>query len=495
MEENFLETRINLVFFFAGAGVGILGGLLSGFCVTSYYRWFDYYNTEIQIHPNSFPISIDFWVFIVSLIAVLGIGFFIYCWIKKILKKIAFQQRLIKTTENDEKSIKENIFPIVIEKCPICGKIFKGQSDYCEICGKKLSDSSQKKDEFQSFGIIIEFFKSDSKLFTILATIATIIALTPVFVNFVFGENWLNLVLASPLGIQTLILILISSLGIVFFIIFILVLIFLDFWNFVINHGQLSIFIKIQSTIFMIIGLFAIGCSFLFLIFIWFTKLDILISLIGVYLLYFEIAIPFSLMFIGFFLELINKSNKCLAKVVWSILCLILIVAIVVISIPVFQGAFAMSDEISKYYSNKTVLVNIEHDIVNRSGNTSIILSLKGNIDAYFSKNVSYFDANYAQCRWSTNYGYFIRVTSNKSVIQKRYQELIIPGCGYPGDKIYWTYDIGDYGKSKPYVLIGLNLEDPNKKVNNQLGDAHLVINWTDTDAIKFDDDSLSIFK
>lgn len=497
MDEKFFETHVNMVFFLAGAIVGILGGLLSGFCVTAYYRWFDFYNKETTIHPNSFPISIDFWVFLFSLIAIITLTYIFYCAVVKILDKIKTSRDSSTVSSEDMKS--EPIIPIIIEKCPICGKIFKGQSNYCEICGKQLSTiklvENEEYSESRSFDLIITFFKNNSNLFTILASIAALITLTSVFSTFFASENWFDSILSSPIGAQCFVLILISSFGLAFFAYYILSLISLDFFNEVVKNKKIWTSVKIQATIFMIVGLIAVASSFLFLILNWFRNIEFLRSVISLYSLFFVIVVPIFLILIGLFWEALKRSKKCLEKVINVIIILILVCGILLTIIPIIQGTLVITGEMSKYYSGKNVPIEINYTVNQSTDRPSIVyLGVKG--DVFFAdKPVSELDLLYKQCHWSTNYGYFVSVSSNNSVVKKSSQEILIPDCGTPDSKIFWTYDIADYGKNKSLVLIGLSVEDRYKTINNNLGFDSLVINWSSTDNIKIENDSNLFFK
>ncbi len=496
MTDSSVEIHINMVFFLAGAMIGILGGLLSGFCVTAFYRWFDYYNAEVTINPHSFPISIDFWVFIFGLIGIIGLTYYFYCFMLKSIKKIKDSAGL--PQESKETTSDEVKFPIVIEKCPICGKIFKGQSDYCEVCGKQLlpihPDDGEEKTEAQSFGIVIDFFKDNSNLFTILAAITALISMIPLFSTFLLGENWLKSILSNQMGPFTLLLILISLFGLGFFVYYLVWMILLDFSYKIILNKKMRLGVKLQSTIFMAVGLIAIGSVFGFLVLSWFSQIDFIKSIFGLYLLIFVVIVPFCLITLSIFWDLFKQSKRCSDKVLNIIVILILLAVTIITLIILIQGAVVVSNEISKYYTSKTLPVKIEYSVVNQTNNLPSLISLKGKGDSYFSdKPISDFDLIYLQCHWSTNYGYFITVTSNNSVIKKESQELVIAGCGNPSDTIFWTYDIDDYGKNKPQVFIGLNLEDQNKKNNNQLGHASLIINWTGPDSFIFENRSVFI--
>jgi hypothetical protein len=60
---------------------------------------------------------------------------------------------------------------------------------------------------------------------------------------------------------------------------------------------------------------------------------------------------------------------------------------------------------------------------------------------------------------------------------------MTISVCPTSTDRIFWTYDVSDYGKHKPDVFIGLTLNDANK--GRILGRSHLNFTWEDDDSIK----------
>ena len=477
MAENFFETHLNMVFFLVGAIVGILGGLLSGFCVTAYYRWFDYYNTEITIHPNSFPTSIDFWVFVFSLIAIIGLTYVFYSVIVKFIEKIKNQQNV--SSEFSEIAKTDTPIPLIIEKCPICGKIFKGQSEYCDLCGKQLSEPHRFANLFDD---------NITNLFTILAAIGALISLFPALSNFLIGPDWLNVLLSTKLGFLTLTLLLMASYAGVIFMLIILMSMMREFYVKIFRNEKLSDPEKKVSFVLILISAISFFAAVLYLLFIWIVKFDFAIS----YNILILFLIGECIVAVVTYYILLSMAEKYIPRF-WAIIIL-LILSVFLCWFVIFPITTNTLTNVSNYYSNKSIKVEINGTIISQDNKIPAILRVNKTLDAYFTKDFSIFDQYYAQCQWSTNYGYFFTITSNNSVIKRQSQEFLLQGCGDPKE-IYWTYDIDDYGKNKPLVLIGFNVEDQNKKVNSSLGNAHLIINWTDTDTIKIENDSLLFYK
>jgi len=162
--------------------------------------------------------------------------------------------------------------------------------------------------------------------------------------------------------------------------------------------------------------------------------------------------------------------------------------------IPISDGNSTINKETSKYYSNKEVAVKINYDILNQTNTPPILMSVQRYIDLNSTKNWSGFDEGYAQCHWSTNFGYFFTTSPDNSTVTKHTQTLIIPRCLKSTELVFWTYDLTDYNKPKPTVVIGLTLEDKNKILktdgNGVLGKANLSISWSNFDTVR--DESLN---
>lgn len=435
--------------------VGILGGLLIDFCLVSFYRWLDFYNSETRIHPNTIPLSIDFWIFIFCITILIGLLYFFCCILVKYVERITNQRE-------------RNVIP---------------STHLREITTTDSERSPEEPSDRESYRLIFECFKENSTLFTILAAVATTVTLIQVFAIFVLGENWLTIILSGFLAFPILILILVSLFGVIWLSGYILCLIAIHFFYNVIKNGNIRRSVRIEATVFISVGLLGIGCIFFYLIFTWFAKLEFLTLFLGFYLFLLIFVVPVSFLLINVLWDLHRQSQACIQKALAVIGILFLIIVLLLLSITVAQGMSILNDQISKYHSDKTVIVEINGSIVDLDTKIPVILRLNKTNDAGLTQNFSFLDGTYAQCHWSTNYGYFFTITSNNSQIKRQLQELIIPGCDDQTDT-YWTYDIGDYGKNKPPVIIGLTVEDSIKPGKKSLGDARIMLNWTTMDTV-----------
>lgn len=382
-------------------------------------------------------------------------------------------------------------------KCPICGEEYEINSRYCQNCGTKLLDNDLIRENLakggEQSGFLIKFLDKNSNLFTILATIAALITIVPIFINFVLGESWVDIIFSSPLGFYILILFFIASYVSVFFVISMLTIVFLQFLDYIMPRENLPIYYKILLIFLLFACLCAIVSIFIILIFIWYVKLDPLISVINLYLfllLTIGIAIIFA---ICFYMELYKLANKKSIKFIISVMVVVLIIGFLWSVITIGCNFSGLSEDFSVYLSKKSINVDIGYDKIEQPFGTPVILSLSDNCDLYLTKNFGYFDRYFARYQWSTNYGYFTIVSLDNSIIETGYQDFEIPVSQSSNKRIYWTYDIEDYGKDKPQVLIGLSIEEPNKNVNNHLGSAFLSINWTGSDCMEINNDTRQI--
>jgi vacuolar-type H+-ATPase subunit I/STV1 len=249
----------------------------------------------------------------------------------------------------------------------------------------------------------------------------------------------------------------------------------------VIKSEKLSKSKKLLYSFFMGFGGIAFVFLIGFLLLVWFTKSDYAIKFS---LAFITLAIGLLTVIVYYSvipLEIFNnreerKDGETLENCLIGIWIIFLIIIGCLMS-PVYS-------EISGYYSQKSIEIELKPNIFTAINNTPPILSVDyspPNITGYFSL----FDINYAQCRWSTNYGYFFTMNPHASSIKKYQQEVIIPRCPYFNDTVYWTYDLSDYNKQKPPVYIGFVIEDINKK--QTLGENSTSFYWAEnnTDTIK----------
>jgi hypothetical protein len=82
------------------------------------------------------------------------------------------------------------------------------------------------------------------------------------------------------------------------------------------------------------------------------------------------------------------------------------------------------------------------------------------------------------QLRWSTDYGYFVAWDSPDFTVNLLGTEVI-----NNGEKIYWSYDPGEMGITKPTVGISLQVEDAQS--GQVLAAATLEIGWEDKDTAR----------
>jgi hypothetical protein len=160
---------------------------------------------------------------------------------------------------------------------------------------------------------------------------------------------------------------------------------------------------------------------------------------------------------------------------------LIILVLIAILAIGIWTVFSPPTVLILNYYNNtgKTIEVNLSYN-QSVSNNTPPILHLRQTATKVSNIGV---DFAYFDCRWSTNYGHFFEINSNGSEIVTYSKEVVfsgLPKCPLDEDSVYWTYDISDYGKPKPSVLIGFTIKDNNK--GTLLGNNYLNLTWKNND-------------
>jgi hypothetical protein len=360
-------------------------------------------------------------------------------------------------------------------KCPICGRPLLSEH-FGRLRQTFLRNTEKKEiDSFSGF-----FDNNITNLFTILTVIGAFITLLTVLVNFLLGPDWLNVLLATKFGFFILFLLIASVFAGAIFMAIILVFIVNLFYLRVINSKKFEKSEKILYSFFVFIGVFALFSAILFLLLSWFVKFDISILNCGLVIIVILGYLGLLTLIFALFTQIFSKASKN-----------VLLSCSLLISIAIFciLGYLIMgfNTDVSNYYSNKVVSVGINGTIDNQTINTPVVVHLNQKLDAYFTKNFTLFDANYAQCHWTTNYGYFVSINPNTSVIDRQDHNIVIKKCD-PDYVIYWTYDPSDFGKNKPPVLISLTIEDRNKlaesnyDLQSSIGNAHLLLNWTSAD-------------
>lgn len=424
--------------------VGIIIGLLTYFLIKTLISWLNSPFSEVQRGSYIILISTNFWIFFFCSLALFGLIFFLDCKHRK--KSDSFSAHA---------KTKLNI---------------------------SLINPSEGVFEKKSYELIFDFMERNSSLFTILATIIASISLIQVFTIFSMGDNWLTEILSGQFGFQILILIIISLFLICLFTYYILALLAIRLYYYIIKNDIILRTVRIEATIFISTGILAIGCIFIYLIVSWFAKFEYISSILGFYLFVGIGLIPLTVLMITHYWNFHEQSKTCVWKTLTIVMIIFLIIIVVIIGIATCFGLSLIYDNLSKYHSNKTIIVSINADIIKQDREVPVLLILNKTTDAGLTNTFTFLDGTYAECHWSTNYGYFLLISSNNSIIKRQKQELSISGCGELTDKTYWTYDVEDYNKNKPPVIIGLTVIDSIKKRNNKLGDARIMLIWTDKD-------------
>lgn len=333
-------------------------------------------------------------------------------------------------------------------------------------------------DQAVQLEIIRKFFEKTVNLFVILSIIGALISLLPSFLEVIIGKDWINLLLGTLPGFYTLTLLLIISYTGALFMFFTLLLIVKIFYREVLINEKCSKDNQFFYLMYMIIGVIAIGSLILFLVFSWIIRIDYAIKInILILILIFGYSILIGLLsFI--FISLCKEYPS--HKLDYTILFVILIGVILFLVTPVLIGTYS---EVSNYYKEKEFGISMEAKTISYSNTTPSIIALSYQLPVV-PGNLTFFDVNYAQCHWSTNYGYFFTKDPKYSLTKKYERDIIIPNCPYFNDQIFWTYEVSDFSLHKPPIFIGLTLEDTNNPIK-KLGSAKLAFNWTDTDIIQ----------
>lgn len=370
-------------------------------------------------------------------------------------------------------------------------KYFLKRKSIIEKNLKKIKDNERQlagasDSDTRYFGKSIKLFDKKTNLFVIIASICTIISLAPLFLTSLLGDNWFGKILAIPLGFDALMLIIAATFFGATFSLLILIGIAFDVCNCIFNDRDIPLYEKTSTFIVNLIGGVSIFCLNLFLVFVWFSKFDYIIFNFAFPIFMAIYIILFLIISIGILGYLHEKTPNPTGKTIILVMSIIFIIALIAAFIPIVNYIGVFYNEKTKYYSLKTVNISIDNKTPVNDKNYPIILPVASNLsDLHSTKVISDFDVYYAQCQWSTNYGFFFTTNYNNSVIKSRGQEFIIPRCTDFHEKIYWTYEDIDYTKEKPPVYIGLSLEDPNKKDNYHLSDALRIFNWTDTNSLE----------
>ena len=341
------------------------------------------------------------------------------------------------------------------------------------------------------FSHTIAFFESSTNLITIVGAIVTIISLSPLFLTLVLGDDWFHILLTTQFGIQALIAVVAATFFAAFFIYCILALILIRwiiqiFLNNEVRGGE-----KLFSFVILLSGIIATFCLVWFLLSVWFSRSNIPILLIGLIAIIFISALALTMMISG----LIDITGSIPSVPITTIVYVVIIglfgAVVVTIVIPAITINNSIYQTASNYTDPQNYSFSLQPSVL--SDNKTVLIQPDYSNYPNSSINVEYMD-----CHWSTNYGYFMTITNGTVFVQKRSNDFVIQKCIQKfterrEEKVYWTYDISDYSKIKPPVIISLQVENSNKRsLNEKLGESKDYVvggnfsnfTWVDTDNI-----------
>lgn len=361
----------------------------------------------------------------------------------------------------------------------------------------------------QKFGLS-DFIKSPNitNFFVIIVGIGTMISLLPIFLDSFLGSNWLGVLLKTEYGFFALLLMLISVFSGAIFMVIMLIYIAYEFYQSVLKQDYTKND-KIISTFYIAVFLISLLSICLFLLNIWvikaFAEFNFIYS-VSIFLISSFIAIFFIISgeyillneiitnkanrneIIEFFTSIWNLFRQFLKRQT-RIRVLLNVCTVVLILIVVYLIFLAFSppiSSISNYYTeeNKTLNVQLWDNNSITNNNSPLLIPIHYSpIHSIHSSNLGLLDLYYLNCDWTTNYGHFVKISDDFTRIDDEPQEMTISGCHNSTDNIFWTYDVSDYGKSKPDVFIGIRFTDANK--GEILGRGNLNLTWESNDSIK----------
>jgi hypothetical protein len=343
------------------------------------------------------------------------------------------------------------------------------------------------------FHYTLVFFDHITGLITLIGVIVAVISLPAVFIPPFFGESWYEFLIATPLGAQLIDSITFATIFSVFFVYTLASLIFVIWLNDIFLNRNVTWGEAFFSLLILLIGAVAAFCINYFVLIVYCSKSEIVISLIELNALLFIVGIALILMISGLFQIGEDFPHRWIQFIFYLLAGILFIIVIMLTMIP----AYNINLEILNITHNYSVLDNASFSfetIPIPHNNTPMVLLIRPNYSQYSCSNIN---TEYAQCHWSTNYGHFFTVNSNDSFTSARTNDFIIPSCilascnQKPEDAVYWTYDLSDFGKNKSPVIISLRVENPNKKLLNGkwkntvdyiIGSAHQNFTWIDFD-------------
>lgn len=317
----------------------------------------------------------------------------------------------------------------------------------------------------------IQFFEKATNLITIIGAIVTIISLSPLFLTLILGDDWFHILLTNSLGIQTLFAVVSATIFAAFFIYCILALILVRWINQIFLNNKVESGEKLFSFIILLSGIIATFCLVWFLLSVWFSRGNVPILLIGLNIFIFITALAIVIVISGL-LSITRSIPSIPARAIFYVIIIVLFgMVVLTIVYPAIISFMSLYQTTNNYSDDENFSFSFTSSIL--SDKKTILLRPDYSNYPNSSVNIEYMD-----CHWSTNYGYFLTITNGTRFIEKRSSNFVIPKCIQNGtqgndEQVYWTYDISDYSKNKPSVIISFQVENSNKKsFDEKLGES-----------------------
>jgi len=337
----------------------------------------------------------------------------------------------------------------------------------------------------------IDFFSAVEHLIAIIGVIATIISLSPLFLTFILGDGWLQIMLTTQIGILALGSIIIATYFSAFFIYCLLALIVIRWFTRIGRNPEVRISEKIISFAILISGVVAIFSLVWFLLTAWFLSLNAPISIAGLGV--FAVIAGLTLVIVlAVFMDLNSLLPYPRIKTVFSfILVLFFCGTAGIVLFLAISGSTSLYMTASNYTDVETYSFTIDPVTMPDTRSVPRVVALNPDFSTYPLDDIN---VEYADCRWSANYGYFFTIRTDSMLTEKRSGEFEIRKCIQDPDyRVYWTYDLLDYAKNKPPVIVSMQVEDANKKHATDslgkapdyiIGSAHANFTWSGADEI-----------
>ena len=328
----------------------------------------------------------------------------------------------------------------------------------------------------------------------IIGAITTIVALAPLFLTLILGDNWFEVALTTKPGFEVIKAIVAATFFIGFFIYCMLVLFVVQWINEVFRSNEIQFGEKIFSLAILMSGIIGIGYLDYFLIFVWFARSEGLLYILGMINILFLIFLALVIIISGYWIIISGTHHIGSAIFVSIITIIILIYGIATIAFPAYDTTNYVTTVMSKYTESKNYNVEFQSIRVWNDNQSPLVISILPKFKNFEETDL---DLDYVNCHWSTNYGYFFTTNFDNLRTEKRTSDFEIPKCiRDQKENVSWTYDISDYSKNKPPVIISLELEDTNKKIMyEKLGEKSVVysLGGTSSNFSWIDRDNVSI--